>query len=41
VKRIVDVVPASPFVRYIFQPVEVGQPDDVFNPVQSPAEKPI
>lgn len=35
-----DNEPGTAFVRYIFQPVDAGQPDDVFNPVQSPAERP-
>jgi hypothetical protein len=31
--------PGASFVRYIFQAVESGVPDDVFNPVQSPTEQ--
>jgi hypothetical protein len=27
------------FVRYVFQPIDAGQPDDLFNPVHSPAER--
>jgi hypothetical protein len=30
--------PGGEFLRYIFQPHDAGQPDDLFNPVQSPSE---
>lgn len=33
-----DNEPGWDFLRYIFQPVDAGQPDDVFNPVKSPPE---
>jgi hypothetical protein len=33
-----DNEPGWDFLRYIFQPVDSGQPDDLFNPVTSPAE---
>jgi hypothetical protein len=33
-----EVRPGGEFVRYVYQPVGDGQPDDVFNPVQSPSE---
>jgi hypothetical protein len=33
-----DNEPGWDFVRFIFEPLEAGQPDDLFNPVQSPSE---
>ena len=33
-----DNEPGADFVRYIYLPLESGQPDDLFNPVASPAE---
>jgi hypothetical protein len=31
--------PGAEFVCYLYQPVANGQPDDIVNPVQSPAER--
>ncbi|NJC74212.1 hypothetical protein HC031_31530 [Planosporangium thailandense] len=31
--------PGWDFVRYFYLPVDAGQPDDLFNPVQSPMER--
>ncbi|MFG2043426.1 hypothetical protein [Dactylosporangium sp. NPDC048998] len=33
-----DERPGGEFLRYIYEPVEAGTPDDVFNPVKSPAD---
>jgi hypothetical protein len=35
-----DNEPGSLFVRYIYQPPGTGQPDDAYNPVETPAERP-
>jgi hypothetical protein len=34
----VENMPGWDFVRYLFQPVDAGQPDDLFNPVRTEAE---
>ncbi len=33
-----DNEPGWDFLRYVFQPVDAGQPDDAFNPVKPPPE---
>jgi hypothetical protein len=33
-----DTEPGWDFLRYVFEPVDAGQPDDVFNPIKSPSE---
>jgi hypothetical protein len=30
--------PGWDFLRYVYESVDAGQPDDLFNPVQSPSE---
>jgi hypothetical protein len=30
--------PGWDFLRYVYEPVDTGQPDDVFNPIKSPPE---
>jgi len=34
-----DNEPGWDFLRYVFQPVDAGQPDDTFNPVKPPPSR--
>jgi hypothetical protein len=37
-RRRPTIEPGRDFLRYVYESVDAGQPDDLFNPVQSPSE---